>query len=218
VRSAMGAPQPVYTAPDGTHGMIVNGMFVTLKAAMPPMDAEDDPALGGDSGVDEAAEGEPPMDDGGDQYVGDMTPTNFEAMMTRILAPVLKMQELHKGVSDALGEFKGMLGGYATKDAGRASEIATLKAGIDTLTAKLAQLTGDQPAVTLPTEIEAALKSGGPQAPLDPQALPTPENPLQALAMQTAPELYRPQVAGYNGAAGWQLMPPKPPQPNTGGN
>lgn len=195
-------------------------VVAALKAALvpatkAPMDAEDDPALGGDSGIDEAAEGEPPLDagDGGD-YIGDMSVGDFRALLSEILAPVLKMQEMHKAIGDMHGELKGMLGGYATKDAGRASEIATLKAQLDAITAKLTQLTGDQPAVGLPAEVEAALKSGGPQAPPDPSQpqIPAGASPLTQLAARTMPQLY--QVTPNGQFNGWVPPQTPPPQPS----
>lgn len=201
-------------------------MGVEEKAAPPPMDAEDDPALGGDSGVDEAAEGEPPIadtGDGGGDYLGDMTPDDFRAMMAELLAPVLKMQEMVKSIGDMHGELKGMYGGATTKDDARAAEIATLKAAHDalvaettTLATKLAQLMGDQPSVTAPADLEAALKSSGPQSPPDPNAPPAPENAIQAIAMGSAPELYG--VTGYDPQHGWQRAQPTIPQPHIGGN
>ena len=147
------------------------------------------------------------IDAGGDggEYIGDMAPTDFEAMMGRILAPVLKMQEMHKAIGDMHGELKGMLGGYATKDDSRAAEIASLKA-------RLAKLEGDQPAVIVPADVEAALK-GAPQAPPDPNAPQIPNDPARPfaqLAAATMPNLYRPTPDGaWNG---WAPVKPIEPQ------
>jgi hypothetical protein len=116
-----------------------------------------------------------------------------------------------------MDELKSMMGGYATKDAGTQARIVALET-------ELAKLKGDQPTMTLPDEIAAALKSAGPQAPPDPSAVQVPNDPsrpLAALAAATAPELYggaAPRVTGFNGANGWQFAVPQPPQPNTGGN
>lgn len=206
------APQ-VYYLGDGTPGLLQDGRFVALKAAAPapPMDAEDDPAMGGDSGVDEEAEGEPPVDDGGDaQYIGDMTPTEFWSELQKYLAPVLKMQDMVKAVGDHMGELKTM---YSTKDTGTLARIAQLET-------ELATLKGDQPAVTH-NEALAALKSSGPQAPPNadaPQVPDDPNRPLAGMAAGLLPHLYGgapAPVAGFAGANGWQIGQPPP---NTGGN
>ncbi len=173
----------------------ING--VVYKAAMPPMamDAEDDPALGGDSGVDEAAEGEPPMDaqPEGD-YIGDMAVEDFKTMLAELLAPVLKMQDMVKSIGDAHAELKGMYGGVAQKDDARATELAALKASLADVTAKIAQIEGDQPATVLPDEVAEALKSAGPeqaQEPAKPQIESTPERPWRGWGAMTFPELYQ---------------------------
>jgi hypothetical protein len=190
-----------------------SAVTAALKAALmptekapPPMDAEDDPALGGDMGVDEAAEGEPPMDAGGDggQYIGDMSPDEFKALITELLAPVLKMQDMHKSMSDMMGQMKAA---YATKDDSRTAEIASLKA-------RLAKLEGDQPAVIVPADVEAALK-GAPQPPPDPNAPQIPNDPARPfaqLAAATMPQLYQanPQNGAWNG---WAPLKPIEPQP-----
>ncbi len=180
--------------------VVING--VTYKAAPPaaaaPMDAEDDPALGGDSGVDEAAEGEPPMDgqDMSGDYLGDMSWDEFAAKLGELLAPVLKMQDMMKAMGDMHGELKTMYGGVAQKDDSRAAELIALKAQMSDLASKIAQIEGDQPSVILPDEVEAALKSAGPAKPATPEnpakqeALSDPNRPLAWLGMQTFPELY----------------------------
>jgi hypothetical protein len=210
VRSAMGESQPVYVAADGTQGMIVNGMFsaLTLKAFPPKaaaapaaggmMDAEDDPAQGGDSGVDEAAEGEPPIDgqDTGD-FIGDMSVDDFKALLSELLAPVLKMQDMVKSIGDAHAELKGMYGGVATKDDARNQELIALKAQYAELATKIATIEGDQPAMILPDEVAEALKSAGPSAAATPEsaakqaALDDPARPFAWLGMATFPELYQ---------------------------
>lgn len=99
-----------------------------------------------------------------------------------------------------MSELKAMLGGVTQKDAGRAQEIAALKAEQAKLAERLTQLTGDQPAVALPSEIEAALKSDGPTTP---NTLPAPTDPIQSIAMATLPSLYQanPQTGAWNGWA-----------------
>ena len=70
-----------------------------------------------------------------------------------------------------------------------------LKAQQTQLAARIAAIEGHQPAVVLPAEVEAALKSAGPQAPpADPNAVVVPNDPSRpfaGLAAQTFPELYR---------------------------
>lgn len=178
--------------------VVING--ITYKAAPPPMamDAEDDPALGGDSGVDEAAEGEPPMDaqPEGD-YIGDMSVDDFKSMMSEILAPIAKMQDMVKSIGDMHGELKGMYGGVAQKDDAQYAELVTLKAQMTDLQAKIDQIEGNQPNTILPDEVAAALKSAGPATPQKPDdpakqaALSDPARPFAWLGMQTFPELYQ---------------------------
>jgi len=194
--------------------VVING--ITYKAAPPPvLDAEDDPAMGGDGGIDEAAEGEPSLDDtaqmAGD-YLGDMSWDEFAAKLGALLAPVLKMQDMVKSIGDAHQELKGMYGGVAQKDDARAQELAALKSQyaeqsqqIAQLASRIAQIEGDQPSVILPNEIEAALKSAGPTAPADPNAPVVPDDPARpyaAIAARTMPALYRTDTGG--GFGGWQ--------------
>ena len=183
-------------------------VLAALKAAVapaaPPMDAEDDPAMGGDSGVDEAAEGDQ-VDDGedGGEYVGDMSPVAFKEMMGEVLAPVLKMQDMLKAMSDMHGELKGMMGSATKSTNGNAAEIASLKATVADATKRLATLEGDQPAVVSNADVEAALK-GAPQAPPDPNAPIVPDDPSRpyaAVAARTFPNLYRQNPDGS--FAGW---------------
>lgn len=203
------APQ-VYTALDGTAGLIVDGRFVALKAGAPVMDAEDDPALGGDSGVDEATEGEPPMDGSG-EYIGDMTPAEFwmqfKQYLAELLAPQTKMEEMAKAFASGLGELKSL---YATKDTSTLKDTGTM-ARIQQLEAELARLKGDQPAVSA-SDALAALKSTGPQAPPDPNAVQVPDEPgrpFAALGAATMPALYQTNPQG--GFVGW-MPPAQPPQ------
>lgn len=192
----------VYTGPDGTPGIIQAGQWVALKAASPEPEAKADPPV--EMEVETEAE---PMEEEG-QYIGDMTPAEFWAQLQQYLAPVLKVQELHKAVGDAIGEMKSMLGGYATKEAGQAAEIAQIKAALEqvpALAARLKALEGDQPLVSAPAEIEAALKSAGPQAPVDPGAVQVPNDParpMAGIAARLVPELYTPWDA--------QQAPPVP--------
>jgi len=203
----------IYYGPGNQPGIIQEGQWVALKAASaPPMlDAEDDPALGGDSGVDEEAEGEPPLDDtaqmAGD-YLGDMSWDEFAQKLGALLAPVLKMQDMVKSIGDAHAELKGMYGGVAQKDDARVQELASLKASLSELTTKIAQIEGDQPSVILSDDVAAALKSAGPQPPPDPNAPVVPDDPSRpfaAIAARTMPALYRTDAGGS--FAGWTPPP-----------
>ncbi len=179
----------VYWDGDGNPGRIIDGRWVTFKAAPPELE----PEAKADPPVELEMEAEPMEPEGG-QFIGDMTPAEFWAQLQQYLAPVLKVQELHKSLGDMMGEMKGMMGGYATKDDSRAAEIASLKAQQATLEQRLKALEGDQPAVTLPSEIEAALKSSGPQAPPDPAQPVIPDDPGRPWAPMAAalfPDLYR---------------------------
>lgn len=173
------------------------------EKAMTPASMEQAGATEMDDGMEEAAdEGDAAADDTGGEYIGDMSPDEFKALLTEVLAPVLRMQDMHKAMTDGLGEMKAMMGGYATKDAGTAAEVAALKA-------RLAELEGNKPAVVNQADIEAAL-NGAPQAPPDPNAphLPADATPVQRLAAQTMPALYQ---TGNNGQwAGWQPPTPLP--------
>ncbi len=89
-----------------------------------------------------------------------------------------------------------MYGGVAQKDDARAQELVALKSQLSALTAKIADIEGDQPATVLPDDVAAALKSAGPAKPEQPAnpVLTDPNRPLAWLGMQTFPELY-----GQNG-------------------
>ena len=187
----------------------INGVVYTVKAQpavaekapMPPAEMEAAGATEIDDGAADAAEDAMEADAGG-PYVGDMTPEEFFAKLADLLAPVIKMQDMVKSIGDMTGELKSMYGGVATKDDARAQELIALKAQLAALTATIAQIEGAQPATILPDEVAAALKSVGPAAPADPDALVIPNDPARpfaAIGAQTFPELYR----GY-GENGWQ--------------
>jgi len=204
--------QPVYTAPDGTQGIIQDGMFVALKAAPPPEPATDevmaveetkaDPMLD-EVVTDEMAEPEDEMDA---NVLGNMTPDEFFAMLDERLAPVLKLQDMLKSMGDIHGELKSMYSGATTKDDARAKELATLKEQQIALANRIAQIEGQQPATILPGDVAAALKSAGPTVPADanptkPQIPNDPSRPMAAATAAIIPELY------YDGANGWQQRP-----------
>lgn len=178
----------------------INGVVYTVKAFPPAPDAISTTA---ETKVPPMADMEPdaadPMETAepemeGD-YIGDMTWDEFAAKLAELLAPIAKMQDMHKSMTDALGEMKAMYGGVATKDDARTQELTTLKAQYADLAAKIAQIEGDQPATILPDEVALALKGAPEQAhkPDDPAtqaALNDPTRPFAWLGMQTFPELY----------------------------
>lgn len=198
---------PVYVAPDGTPGIIQDGAWVALKAAAPEADdgaaddvdvammAEDDPA------GDDAPEME---DDGGGEYVGDMAPEAFTALMTQAITsaldPLIKQLNIADKMAGHMAELKTMFSGQTAKEAG------VLAALSDRITA----LEGDAPAVGLSADAAAALKSTGPAAPEQPAPafLTDPSRPLAGAAAELFPEIYAPGAALQYGPGGWQGAPP----------
>lgn len=198
------APQ-VFTASDGTPGIIQDGRFVALKAGMAPASMEQ---AGATEMADAASE---ELADGADNeaveeadYIGDMSVADFEALLARAFQSAI--QQFGSDITTHMGALdeavKGM--GYARTKAEQVqqTEIAALKA-------RLAELEGNKPAVTLPADVEAALKSNGPQsapAPGQPQ-IPADATTLQQIAARTMPQLYTTGPGGQFG--GW--TPPVPP-------
>jgi len=217
VLSAMGEPQPVYVAADGTQGMIIDGLFSPLSLALkafPPKADEptgDAPAIEAkaDDPMEAIAEEVAPMDEEPSyDAIGDMTREEFSAFLSELLAPVLKMQDMVKSIGDAHAELKGMYGGAATKEAGVNAELAALKSQQAELASKIAQIEGDQPSVILPDDVAAALKSTGPAAPPDPDKVEVPDDPnrpFAQIAARTMPALYKNTPDG--GFAGWAPPP-----------
>ena len=197
--------QPVYTAPDGTQGIIQDGQFVTLKAAPPPMADEavvEETKAPGDMPMELDAEIEPEPEMDAD-VIGNLPVEDFFARLDERLAPVLRLQEMVKSIGDTHAELKTMYGGAATKDDSRAQELAALKSQLATIQAQIAQISGDQPALVLTDEVAAALKSAGPEAPAQPDTVVIPNDPnrpFAGLAAQTFPQLY------YSDQ-GWQAKP-----------
>lgn len=195
----------VYTAPDGTQGLIVDGRFIALKSAEPTTKADMPAAEMVEAGATELEDGETEEAAEAAEYVGDMAPGAFRALLIDAFSEAIT--QFGSGISGKMSEMDDALKamGYARmkseQDAkSTAVEVAQLKA-------RLAQLEGDQPAIVDPSDIAAALK-GAPQPPPDPTATPIPEGatPVQALAMRTMPALY--QTNGQGGFAGW--TPPAP--------
>lgn len=94
------------------------------------------------------------------EYVGDMTPADFSALLTQALtaalAPLMEAVNVEAKMSGALAELKDLVGGYAkTKDdaaAAQATQIVAIAARLEAnaaeqtrLKAALDELTGDQP-------------------------------------------------------------------------
>lgn len=187
----------------------INGVVYTVKAAPPPMEEAAAVVEEVKAPEDGMVAEEPLPEEPVGEFVGDMTPDAFFARLTEVLAPVLRMQEMVKTLSDGVGELKSMQSGVATKDNARAQELAAIRAELvatttkaNDLAATIAAIEGNQPAVVLPDELSAALKSAGPQTPpdADPNAVQVPNDPNRpwaALAAHTFPELY--QEYGPNG-------------------
>ena len=186
------------SAADAPDTIVINS--VTYKAAPPPPElppaAPVAEAKADGDAVEDVVEA---VDDGGEMggpYVGDLTPDEFFAKLADLLAPVIKMQDMVKSIGDMTGELKSMYGGTATKEAGLAAELVTLKEQQRQLAEKIATIEGQQPAVVLPADVAEALKSAGPQTPPDPKAPQVPNDPNRpwaGWAAQTFPELYTPQ-------------------------
>jgi hypothetical protein len=138
------APEPtVYTGPDGAPGIIQDGRFVALKAAVPPPPPEAPAATkapGDEMGEDPVTEDSPEDLAQDADYLGDMTVADFEAMLQQALAPLIKGLDIAGKLGGHVEELKGMMSGVATKEAGLASEVAALKT-------QVAELAGDAPRV-----------------------------------------------------------------------
>lgn len=181
------APQPVYTAPDGSLFLVQNGQAVALKAAMLP-EAKAEPAMAmpaptpaevaADVVEDEEIEGE-------ETYVGDMTAPEFEALLMRSFTAAIQQfgGDLQTRMAAMDEQMKAL--GYSRKEAD------AIRQQIGALEQRLKELTSDQPATGLTPDIEAALKSAGPQNPANPAGPQIPlDDPIKATAMAAWGELY----------------------------
>lgn len=196
----------IYTLPDGTPGVIQDGQWVALKATVPyqGLDPWINPTTKAAVGapvaeVEEEIEEKAPIEVGADasemSYLGDMDPSEYWGEIDTRLARIEQALNIEDRINKAFGEVKSLLGGVATKDDARAAEIASLKEQQTKLDARLKELEGDQPRIVAPAEIEAALKSTGPQAAPDPTAPQIPNDPARPMANIAArlmPELYTP--------------------------
>lgn len=195
------------TAPAPPEEIVIGSVTYTVKAAPPPPAAEAAP----DIAVETQADGEIDMKPDGDEMdgdvVGNMSPAEFSALLSAAIGqafePLIKALDITGKMAGQVEELKGMFGGVATKDDARAQEIATLKAQQRELATKLAALEGDQPAVTLPAEVEAAFKSAGPAAPEQPDKPALPDRPFAGATAGLLPELYSTNDWQY-GPNGWQ--------------
>ena len=127
----------VYLGPDGMPGTTPDGAFVALKAAAPPPALE--AAIEDEKAPEEAIEIEAEAPEA--EYaaaIGDMSPDEFGAMLDARLAPLIKALDIAGKMGGHMDELKSMMTGVATKEAGLAAEVATLKA-------QLAELAGDTP-------------------------------------------------------------------------
>jgi hypothetical protein len=183
--------------PSPPEELTINGIVYALKAApsppeeAPAVETQADGMMAG-NGMDMASE---PEGDEGGNYVGDMSPEEFSALLTQAfttaLQPLAGLLEIEKKMA---AHVDSVMGGYKTKDDARATELAALKTQQQQLADKIAAIEGDQPAVVLPDDVAAALKSAGPQTPPDLSQLPQiPEGPGRewaGLAARMLPELY----------------------------
>jgi hypothetical protein len=148
----------VYTAPDGTQGIIQDGQFVALKAVESPVVEVEEKAL-----PEEAAE-MPAEEMAGDGLT--LSPEDLTAIGQAIadaIAPLVgvldiesKMRGHVDSVRSGVDELKTMFGGYQkqkdSESAEQTATIATLKAAIErsdkdraNFAARLAELEGEQP-------------------------------------------------------------------------
>jgi hypothetical protein len=169
------AGQPVYTLPDGSPAVIIDGQLVTLKHA--GMKADDDPKSGTPPPATEAEDEIPEAEDDEDvTYAGDMSMGEFKAMMvdavkeamgehTTGLKALMTKMDMAEKMAGMLDEFKGYMSGTATKDSQRAEQIGALETQIKTLSGQLAELLGDTPAGVQPASTAAATVVEGIEAP-----------------------------------------------------
>lgn len=151
----------VYSAPDGTPGLIVDGRFVALKAAPPFVKDEEAPAVEDEAKADAPMAEDPmteaPADEaaeGGAYFtpeelaeIGSALAPVIAAQVVDALMPALQMEQKFGKMAD---EMKAMMGGYTTRkdatDAERAQQIEQLQQQLAQTQAALKELQGDQPA------------------------------------------------------------------------
>lgn len=187
---------PADAPPAPPEEITIGGVVYTVKAAPPPAEAMPAVETQADAFAEDVMEDDTGMDDGA---LVEMIASRTADMLMERLTPLFGDMKM--------SEFKTLLSGVAQKDAGRAAELAALKASLADVTAKIAQIEGDQPAVVLPDDVAAALKSEGP-ATADPNGLDIPDDPARpfaAIAARTMPNLYRNGPAGE--FAGWTPPP-----------
>lgn len=178
----------VYSTPDGTQGLIVDGRFVALKAAPPFVKDEEAPAVEDEAKADAPMAEDPMLEapadeaaEGGAYFtpeelaeIGSALAPVIAAQVVDALMPALQMEQKFGKMAD---EMKAMMGGYTTRkdatDAERAQQIEQLQQQLAQTQAALKELQGDQPAprparpssrednVLDPALVEQTLKSAG---------------------------------------------------------
>lgn len=136
---------PVYVAPDGTHGIIVNGAFVALQEvtkAMAPASMEQ--AADTEMADAEAEQADDGMEPDGDEGMDDAA---FAQMIAQaVVQAITPLLDIEKKMGAHMADLKSALGGYAQqKDDAAAAATAATQQQIDALDAKLKELTGDLP-------------------------------------------------------------------------
>lgn len=204
-----------FKSTDAPEEITINGVVYTVKAAAPPAEAE---VIAEDAApAIETKAPEDLIDDGMDDEVaeetdiiGNMAVADFEALVNTAIAnalgPLVKGIDIAGKMGSHMEELKSMMGGYTTKDNSRSEELTALKTQQAALAEKIAAIEGNQPAVILPGDVAAALKSAGPQTPegANPNVAVIPDDPnrpFAGLGAATFPELY------YAGEGGWQQRP-----------
>lgn len=180
------APAQVFSTPDGTMYLVQNGQAVALKAAMLP-EAKAEPAMAMPAPTPAEVAADVVEDEeieGGETYVGDMTGPEFEALLMRSFTAAIQQfgGDLQTRMAAMDEQMKAL--GYSRKEAD------AIRQQIGALEQRLKELTSDQPATGLTPDIEAALKSAGPQNPANPGGPPAPIDPVQATAMAAWPDIY----------------------------
>jgi polyhydroxyalkanoate synthesis regulator phasin len=169
------AGQPVYTLPDGSPAVIIDGQLIALKHA--GYKADDDPKSGTPPAATEAEDEMPEAEDDEDvTYAGDMSMGEFKAMMvdavkeamgehTTGLKALMTKMDMAEKMAGMLDEFKGYMTGTATKTKQQADQVAALETQIKTLSAQLSDLLGDTPAGVQPASTAAATVVTGLETP-----------------------------------------------------
>jgi hypothetical protein len=192
------APSTVYYLPDGQPGVIVDNVFVALKAA-PSMAVEDEPAPPADdamTAVEEMDDGEPDAAPG--QYAGDMSVDEMRSMMQEIvqatIAPLTKALDMAGKMGGMVDELKSMMTVKAPAQPGQPAAPSMTEADRNKVIADMQAMLATATPATVPqtftpsnaeSDIAAALKSQPENS-----AVARPANGLQSIAAASFPELY----------------------------